>query len=160
MRGKLALSEHHGPPNTFWASLPLMLVVTIDISRTVFLSTELDREAVELKNELDWALHSGTEAQNYFCVSEKERKSLPPCEDFFAHFVAFLESLEAAWNDIERHPARLQLRGKSGPADHGEVIKTVISGTRLFTQVVSVVWQVTCAPSTPLVLPEFVANAL
>merc|ERR1719217_389770 len=72
------------------------------------LLVQLQQEDTELKSSLKEAMDLSKEVQKYFAVSAQARNKLPPCEAFFGHIASFLDALEAAWTDVEKHPAKWQ----------------------------------------------------
>jgi hypothetical protein len=64
----------------------------------------MEREGIGLKTELEKSLKLGGDVQRYFDVKAHKSQGMPPCEQFFGHLASFMDSLEAAWLEIQRRP--------------------------------------------------------
>jgi len=66
----------------------------------------LEDERGELAKVLERALRICSDVKRYFMASDKKgQASSTPYEQFFSHFVEFVDQVEAAWVEIERQPA-------------------------------------------------------
>lgn len=95
------------------------------------LTDELSAELEGLNQELEQALQQCTDTQKYFSISERAQANLPPAEQFFGHISSFIDALGAAWQEIERNPAKWQQFAAAAGSGTSKAKRMSLPGTLL-----------------------------